>query len=97
VAPIQAQLLDSTALGTSALAAFASIVSMMPAGLIIFDRGFNNRKYFKELLAQGHHLLCRARKNAAFYYLPTQADQPQRGRKKSTVAAYTLPTGDIPI
>ena len=50
-------------------------------GLIIFDRGFNNRKYFTTLLAQGHQLLCRARKNAAFYYLPTEAEKPRRGKR----------------
>ena len=70
------------ALGASALAAFASIVRVLPSGLIIFDRGFNNRKYVKILLAQGHHLFCPARKNAAFYYLPLSSGQPQKGRKK---------------
>ena len=55
---------------------------MIPAGLIIFDRGFNNRKYFKALLEQGHQLLCRARKNAAFFYLPLPSEQPKRGRKR---------------
>ena len=80
--PLWVHLLDPAALGGSALAAFASIISVMPAGLIIFDRGFNNRKYFKALLAQGHHLLCRARKNAAFYYIPGPAEQPKKGRKR---------------
>ena len=80
--PVWVKLLAPEALGASALAAFDGLVAVLPAGLIIFDRGFNNRKYFKALLAQGHQLLCRARKNAAFYYLPTPADQPPKGRHK---------------
>jgi len=80
--PVWVAMLDPEALGVSALVAFESIVSVIPAGLIVFDRGFNNRKYFKCLLQHGHHLLCRARKNAAFYYLPTEAEQPKKGRKK---------------
>ena len=51
-----------------ALRAFKSAIKLLPCGLIVFDRGFNNRKYFKALIEQGHHLLCRVRKNAAFYY-----------------------------
>ncbi|RMH10910.1 MAG: hypothetical protein D6698_17185 [Gammaproteobacteria bacterium] len=80
--PVWVRLLDPHALGTSALAAFESIVSVIPAGLIIFDRGFNNRKYFNVLLKQGHHLLCRARKNGAFFYRPLPSQQPHRGRKR---------------
>ena len=80
--PLWVHLLDPATLGVSALAVFASIISVMPAGLIIFDRGFNNRRYFKELLAQGHHLLCRARKNDTFYYMPGPAEQPKKGRKR---------------
>lgn len=80
--PVWVAMLDPEALGVSALAAFESIVSVIPAGLIVFDRGFNNRKYFKCLLQHGHQLLCRARKNAAFYYLPTEAEQPKKGRRK---------------
>jgi len=80
--PVWVRLLDPEALGASALAAFESIVSVIPAGLIIFDRGFNNRKYFNALLEQGHQLLCRARRNAAFFYLPLSSEQPQRGRKR---------------
>ena len=80
--PVWVHLLDPKVLGRSALAAFESIVSVMPAGLILFDRGFNNRKYFKCLLQHGHQLLCRARKNAAFYYVPTDAEQPKKGRKR---------------
>ena len=80
--PVWVKLLDSLALGVSGLAAFESIVGVIPAGLIIFDRGFNNRKYFKVLLENGHQLLCRARKNAAFYYLPEPEEQSGKGRPK---------------
>jgi hypothetical protein len=66
----------------SALKAFEQVLSILPPGLIIFDRGFNNRKYFKRLLEKGHHLLCRARSNMVFYYLPTKAQQPKKGRRK---------------
>lgn len=65
-----------------ALSAFESAIVLIPPGLIIFDRGFNNRKYFKALRKQGHHLLCRARKNAAFYYVPKPPKKKKRGRKR---------------
>lgn len=54
----------------------------MPPGLIIFDRGFNNRQSCKRLVKQGHHVLCRARSKRVFFSLPTEADQPQRGRRR---------------
>ena len=66
---------------TAALEAFRTVLSILPPGLILFDRGFNNRKYFKQLLEDGFHLLCRARKNAVFYALPTVGQQPRRGRR----------------
>ena len=53
-----------------------------PAGLILFDRGFNRRKVFTALLELGHHILCRAKSNAVFYRLPTPPKQPKRGRPK---------------
>lgn len=65
-----------------ALRAFEQVLVILPPGLIIFDRGFNNRKYFKRLLKKRHQLLCRARSNMVFYALPTAAEQPKRGRKK---------------
>jgi len=80
--PIWVKLLQAGAIAASGLAGFESITAMLPAGLIIFDRGFNNRKYFKILLEKGHHLLCRARRNMVFYHLPTEKEQPKRGRKK---------------
>ena len=52
----------------------------MPPGLIIFDRGFNRRKVFTEILSQGHHLLCRAKSNAVFYRIPKPPKQLKQGR-----------------
>ena len=52
----------------------------MPAGLIIFDRGFNRRKVFIEILSQGHQLLCRAKSNAVFYQIPEPPKRLKRGR-----------------
>ena len=64
-----------------ALTAFKSAIGLLPKGLIVFDRGFNNRKYFKALIDKGHHLLCRVRKNAAFYYPAPQKPEGQPGRQ----------------
>jgi IS4 transposase len=66
----------------NSLAVLQTILSQIPVGLIIFDRGYNNRKVFKILLGCGHHLLCRAKSNAVFYYLPKPWEQPKRGRKR---------------
>ncbi|MBI4532034.1 MAG: transposase, partial [Candidatus Latescibacteria bacterium] len=66
----------------SAVAAVESIITLLPPGLIIFDRGFNNRTDFKPLLDQGPHLLCRARKNAAFYSPAPPPKTPRRGQPK---------------
>jgi len=66
----------------NSLAVLESILSHIPIGLIILDRGFNNRKVFQVLLGCGHHLLCRAKSNAAFYYPPKPERVPKRGRKK---------------
>ena len=54
--------------------------NLMPRGKIVFDRGFNRRPVFTELLSQKHHILCRARSNAVFYYIPIQPKKPKRGR-----------------
>jgi hypothetical protein len=80
--PVWVKLLQAGAIAASGLLGFEAIIAMIPSGLIIFDRGFNNRKYFKALLEEGHHLLCRARKNMVFYRVPTEKEQPKRGRKK---------------
>ena len=62
------------------LAVLKHLCATMPAGLIIFDRGFNRRKVFREILSQGHHLLCRAKSNAVFYKIPEPPKRPKRGR-----------------
>lgn len=55
---------------------------MVPPSLIVFDRGFNRRKVFTQILSQRHHLLCRARSNAAFYHIPKSPKHPKRGRPR---------------
>ena len=52
----------------NSLEVLKTIATNIPLGLIIMDRGFNNRKVFKVLLELGHHILCRAKSNAVFYY-----------------------------
>lgn len=80
--PVWVKMLLPSNAALNSLAVLETILSQIPVGLIIFDRGFNNRKVFKILLAYGHHLLCRAKSNAVFYYLPQPKEQPKRGRKK---------------
>lgn len=75
----------------NSLAVLETILSQIPVGLIIFDRGFNNRKVFKILLGYGHHLLCRAKSNAVFYYLPKPKEQPKRGRKRKYGRRVNIP------
>ena len=58
------------------------ICSKIPAGLIIFDRGFARRKVFTMALSFGHHILCRAKSNAVFYRLPKHRKRPKRGRPR---------------
>ena len=58
----------------------ASICAQVPPGLIIFDRGFNRRKVFEAILSQGHHLLCRAKSNAVFHYIPKHKEPEGPGR-----------------
>jgi hypothetical protein len=57
-------------------------VSNISSGLVIFDRGFNNRKVFKILLDYGHHLLCRAKSNAVFYFPVEPQKENKRGRPR---------------
>ena len=66
----------------NSLEALKTIATNIPLGLIIMDRGFNKRKVFKVLLEHGHHILCRAKSNAVFYY-PKVIDPhiKRRGRK----------------
>lgn len=56
------------------------------------ERGFNNRKVFKVLLSPGHHILCRAKSNAVFYY-PLVIDPlvKRRGRKGKYGQRVSIP------
>lgn len=69
-----------------------TIASNIPLGLIIMDRGFNNRKVFKALLSLGHNILCRAKSNAVFYY-PYVLDSllKPRGRKRKYGQRVSIP------
>jgi hypothetical protein len=80
--PVWVKMLIPGDVTLNSLAALQMILSHIPLGLIILDRGFNNRKVFKLLLSCGHHLLCRARSNAVFYHPPKQPKKPKRGRKR---------------
>ncbi|HGJ65393.1 TPA: hypothetical protein ENS27_08395 [bacterium] len=64
--------------------AVLTTISNISSGLVIFDRGFNNRKVFKILLDYRHHLLCRAKSNAVFYFPVEHEQQKQtkRGRPR---------------
>ena len=67
------------------------ICSRLPAGLIIFDRGFARQKVFGCVLKAGHHLLCRAKSNAVFYRLSTPAKRSKPGRPKKYGKRIHLP------
>ena len=75
----------------SSLAVLKRICAQMPAGLIVFDRGFNRRKVFTQILSQGHHLLCRTKSNAVFYYIPKPPKQQGQGRPKRYGGRVHLP------
>ena len=78
-------------LSLNCLSLFESIVKNIPTGLIIFDRGFNNRKIFAILLQLGHQLLVRAKSNAVFYRLPSSKSPknlPKGKRKKGRKPIY---------
>ena len=55
------------------------LCAKMPPGLIVFDRGFNRRKVFEQVLSQGHHLLCRAISNAVFYKITAYPKTAETG------------------
>jgi IS4 transposase len=76
----------------NSLEVLKTIASNIPLGLIIMDRGFNNRKVFKALLSLGHHILCRAKSNAVFYY-PYVHDPllKTRGRKRKYGQRVSIP------
>jgi len=76
----------------NSLEVLKTIATNIPLGLIIMDRGFNNRKVFKVLLSLGHHILCRAKSNAVFYY-PRVIDPliKRRGRKGKYGQRVSIP------
>ena len=78
--PLAARLMCPKKKRDNSFSVLRRICKMMPQGLIIFDRGFNRRAVFTEILLQGHHGLCRARSNAVFYYIPKQPKKRKRGR-----------------
>ena len=89
--PLAARMMDPKSEDTNSFAVLKHLGGQMPPGLIIFDRGFNRRKVFTEILSQGHHLLCRAKSNAAFYYLPKRPKSPKRGRPRRYGSRVSLP------
>lgn len=91
--PFWVRMLIPQDLNLNCLSLFESIVKNIPLGLIIFDRGFNNRKIFAILLQLGHQLLVRAKSNAVFYRLPSSNSKssqnlPKGKRKKGRKPIY---------
>ena len=86
--PLAARVMCPKKKRDNSFAVLKHLCGMMPPGLIVFDRGFNRRPVFTEILSQGHHLLCRARSNAVFHYIPKQPKKRGRGRPRSTGAVY---------
>ena len=80
--PLAARMMDPKSEDTNSFAVLKHLCGLMPPGLIVFDRGFNRRKVFTEILSQGHHLLCRARSNAAFFHIPKRPRHPKKGRPR---------------
>ena len=78
--PLAARVMCPNKKRDNSIAVLKRLCSLMPRNLIVFDRGFNRRKVFTQILSQGHHLLCRARSNAVFYYIPKQPKKRERGR-----------------
>ena len=78
--PLAARVMCPNKKRDDSFAVLKRLCGMMPRNLIIFDRGFNRRKVFTQILSQGHHLLCRARSNAVFYYIPKQPKTRDVGR-----------------
>ena len=89
--PLAARMMDPTSEAANSFSVLKHLCGMMPPGLIIFDRGFNRRKVFTEVLSQGHHLLCRAKSNAAFFHLPKPPKQRKKGRPRRYGSRVSLP------
>ena len=89
--PLAARMMDPKSEDANSFTVLKHLCGMMPPGLIIFDRGFNRRKVFTELLSQGHHLLCRAKSNAVFYHIPKQPKSRKQGRPRRYGTRVSLP------
>ena len=89
--PLAARMMDPKSEDANSFAVLKHLCGLMPPGLIIFDRGFNRRKVFTELLSQGHHLLCRAKSNAAFFHIPKRPKHPKKGRPRRYGRRVSLP------
>ena len=89
--PLAARMIDPKSEAANSFAVLKHLCGLMPPGLIIFDRGFNRRKVFTEVLSQGHHLLGRAKSNAAFFYLPKRPKFPKKGRPRRYGSRVSLP------
>ena len=81
--PVWVKLIAPQTLRDKSQRVFKRICSRIPPGLIIFDRGFAQRKVFTLARSFGHHILCRAKSNAVFYRLlkPPKHRRPGRPRK----------------
>ncbi len=80
--PLAARVMCPKKKRDNSFAVLKRLCDMMPRGLIVFDRGFNRRAVFTQILSQGHHLLCRTRSNAVFYHIPKQPKHSKRGRPR---------------
>ena len=80
--PLATRMMDPKNRDTNSFAVLKHLCGLIPLGLIIFDRGFNRRKVFTELLSQGHHLLCRAKSNAVFYHIREKKKPQGPGRPR---------------
>ena len=89
--PLAARMIDPRSQDANSFSVLKHLCGLMPPGLIVFDRGFNRRKVFAEVLSQGHHLLCRAKSNAAFFYLPKRPKSPKKGRPRRYGSRVSLP------
>ena len=89
--PLAARMMDPKSEDANSFAVLKHLCGLMPPGLIIFDRDFNRRKVFTEVLSQGHHLLCRAKSNAAFFHIPKRPKSPKKGRPRRYGSRVSLP------
>ena len=80
--PVWVKLMCPQKIRDKSNAVLQRICSKLVPGLIIFDRGFARRKVFTTVLQYGHHILCRAKSNAAFYKIPKIPKHRKPGRPK---------------